>query len=53
MLLLVVLAAVTSYFMGDAVLMFFTVLLFAAPAMAVYYLAVCFAETRAINTGSS
>lgn len=48
-LLAVVAGALIAYLQGDAVLLFFYVLLFAAPVMAVYYCLVCIAETKAIK----
>lgn len=53
-LLAVVLGAIISYLQGDAVLLFFYVLLFAAPVMAIYYCIICVVETGAIkNTAAA
>ncbi len=51
-LLAVVAGSIVSYLQGDAVLQFFYVLLFVAPAMAIYYCIVCIAETRAIKNAA-
>ena len=51
-LLAVVAGAILAYFQGDAVLLFFYVLLFLAPGMAIYYCVLCIAETRAIKNAA-
>ncbi len=48
-LLTVVAGTILAYFQGDAVLMFFYVLLYLTPGMAIYYFVLCIAETRAIK----